>query len=141
MIAIFDIDGVLADARHREHHLQSRPRDWDGFFAEVSADLPVEEGMRLLLAAGPAHDLVLLSGRPESTRSDTEDWLARHGVAFDRLFLRRNGDHRPAAEVKAELVVALAPPDQVAIVVDDDAGVVERLAALGYPALHFDPLG
>lgn len=141
MIAIFDIDGVLADARHREHHLDSRPRDWDGFFAEVSSDAPIEQGLRLLLEASADHSVILLSGRPESTRSDTQDWLVRHGVSFDRLVLRRNSDHRPAAMLKAELVAALAQPDQVAMVVDDDASVIERLAALGYPARHFDPLG
>ncbi|MDP1878220.1 MAG: hypothetical protein Q8M17_11755, partial [Actinomycetota bacterium] len=65
MIAIFDIDGVLADARHREHHLDSRPRDWDRFFAEVSSDAPIDQGLRLLLEASAEHSVILLSGRPE----------------------------------------------------------------------------
>ncbi|MHB1212771.1 MAG: phosphatase domain-containing protein, partial [Candidatus Nanopelagicales bacterium] len=109
--------------------------------AAVPADAPIEEGIRLLTEAGADHEIVLLSGRPESTRQDTSDWLGRHGVPFDRLVLRRNTDHRPAPVMKAELVGGIAPPDQVAMVVDDDASVVDRLAALGYPALHFDPLG
>jgi hypothetical protein len=141
VIAIFDIDGVLADARHREHHLQSRPRDWDGFFAAVAGDSPIEEGIRRVADAGAHHEIVLLSGRPESTRQETTDWLGRHGVWFDRLVLRADGDHRPAPVMKADLVGGIAPPDQVAMVVDDDGGVVERLAALGYPAVRFAPLG
>ena len=28
MIAVFDIDGVLADARHREHLVSGPARDW-----------------------------------------------------------------------------------------------------------------
>ena len=35
MISIFDIDGVLADATHREHHVTKKPKDWDAFFGEV----------------------------------------------------------------------------------------------------------
>ena len=31
-LAIFDIDGVVADVRHRLHHLESRPKGWDEFF-------------------------------------------------------------------------------------------------------------
>ncbi len=33
VIAVFDIDGVLADATHRQHHVAGRPKDWDAFFA------------------------------------------------------------------------------------------------------------
>jgi hypothetical protein len=32
-LAVFDLDGVLADVRHRLHFLDRRPKDWDGFFA------------------------------------------------------------------------------------------------------------
>ena len=31
-LAIVDIDGVVADVRHRLVHVQSRPKDWDAFF-------------------------------------------------------------------------------------------------------------
>lgn len=31
-LAVFDIDGVLADVRHRLPHVQGRPKDWDAFF-------------------------------------------------------------------------------------------------------------
>ena len=48
MIAVFDIDGVLADARHREHHVSGRPKDWDAFFAAVGDDPVVEAGRQRL---------------------------------------------------------------------------------------------
>ena len=42
-IAVLDIDGVLADVRHRLHHLERQPTSWSGFFAAAVSDplLPV----------------------------------------------------------------------------------------------------
>ena len=137
MIAVFDIDGVLADATHRQHYLQSRPKDWQGFFRAVGDDGPIARGIDLVREAGREGPVVLLSGRPESTRAATEEWLARHGVAHDRLVLRPEGDYRAAAVAKAELLSAVAAPGEVSAVWDDDASVVAALGALGYPARLF----
>ena len=32
-LAIVDLDGVVADVRHRLHHLEGRRKDWGRFFA------------------------------------------------------------------------------------------------------------
>jgi FMN phosphatase YigB (HAD superfamily) len=132
VIAVFDIDGVLADPGHRQHHVSSRPKDWDAFFAGVGEDALLEAGRARLRELSADHVVVLLSGRPESTRADTEAWLARHGIEVSRLVLRRDSDYRPAAQVKAELIAAIGGPDKIAIVVDDDESVTARLVASGY---------
>jgi phosphoglycolate phosphatase-like HAD superfamily hydrolase len=132
VIAIFDIDGVLADATHRQHHVQGRPKDWNAFFAAVGEDPVLEHGRARLRTLAAEHDVVLLSGRPESTRADTVDWLERHGITASQLVLRADADHRPAADLKAELVTRIGSPDTVLIVVDDDPSIVERLAGMGY---------
>jgi phosphoglycolate phosphatase-like HAD superfamily hydrolase len=132
VIAVFDIDGVLADARHREHHVASAPKDWAAFFGAVAGDSLLEHGVALLRELAEEGEIVLLSGRPESTRRDTEEWLQRHGIAYSRLVLRGDRDFRPAAVLKAELIRQIAPPDDIAVVVDDDEDVVRRLAADGY---------
>lgn len=132
MIAVFDIDGVLADPAHRQHHVASRPKDWDAFFAAVGGDDVLEAGRARLHELAVDHEVVLLSGRPESTRTETEAWLARHGIVVSRLVLRRDSDFRPAAQVKAELIAGIGGPDVVAVVVDDDETVTARLDASGY---------
>ena len=137
MIAVFDIDGVLADATHRQHHLASRPKDWSSFFAEVGADPVIAAGVQRYRDESARHEIVLMSGRPERTRLDTQAWLARHGLGEPRLILREDADFRPAAVVKSELIALVGPPAQVAVVVDDDEAVVARLAAMGYPAEVF----
>ena len=60
-------------------------------------------------------------------------WLKGEAQQAD-LLLRPDSDRRPAPALKADLIRAIAPPDDVAVVVDDDVAVVERLAALGYRA-------
>ena len=141
MIAVFDIAGVLADARHREHHVSGRPKDWDAFFAAVGDDPVVEAGRQRLLDESTRHTVVVMSGRPERCRADTEAWLQRHGMGSPRLVLRPDADRRPAAVLKADLVRQVGPPGEVAVVVDDDATVVERLAALGYAAELVEAVG
>ena len=138
-IVVFDIDGVLADATHREHFVLQRPKDWDAFFAAVGQDAVIEAGRNRLLAAARDHEIVLVSGRPERTRTDTQSWLDRNGMGSHRLVLRPDDDRRRAAVAKVELVAALAAVDSVAAIVDDDPSVVEALTARGYPAEVFPP--
>lgn len=137
MIAVVDIDGVLADAGHRQHHVDRAPKDWDAFFAAVGDDAPMAGGLAMLRELSADHDVVLLSGRPERTRPDTEAWLARHGVGFERLVLRPDTDRRAAAVFKADAIRAIGSPAEVAIVVDDDESVVETLTRMGYSTRLF----
>ena len=44
-IAVIDIDGVLADVRHRLHLVHDRPKDWVAFFAAAPDDPPLETGL------------------------------------------------------------------------------------------------
>ncbi len=61
-MAVFDIDGVLADVSHRLHYLQSYPQRWDRFFGAATA---TRCWPRARPAAGGAvdHDVVYLTGR------------------------------------------------------------------------------
>lgn len=133
-VTVLDIDGVLADVRHRLHHLASRPKDWDAFFAAADDDEPLPDGLELAAAVRERTPLVLLSGRPEWLRDATDRWLARHGVGHDGLELRPAGDRRPATVVKVARLRAIARANPVALVVDDDPEVVEAIARAGFAA-------
>ncbi len=74
-IAVLDIDGVLADVRHRLHHLERRPKDWAAFFAAAPRDPLLPEGAAVAAQLAPDHDVVYLTGRPERCRRDTLAWL------------------------------------------------------------------
>ena len=82
--AVVDIDGVVADARHRLHHIAGGHRDWERFFAAAGDDPPHPEGLALVATLAADHDVVFLTGRPGRYRSMTERWLADHGLGGHR---------------------------------------------------------
>jgi phosphoglycolate phosphatase-like HAD superfamily hydrolase len=139
--AVIDIDGVLADVRHRLHHLECRPKDWDAFFAAAPDDAALPEGLAMVGTLAGAHELVYLTGRPERCRDDTVAWLARHGLPEARLVMRREGDRRPARQAKLDLLRRLAARRPVAVVVDDDPRVVKAEREAGFTVLHADWMG
>ncbi len=135
--AVVDLDGVVADVRHRLPFLDRRPKDWDGFFAAAVDDPVLPEGRAVveeLLTR--SHRIVWLTGRPERCRADTVAWLARHGLPEASLYMRGDRDRRPARETKLEKVRELARHRTVAVVVDDDDLVVRTLRAAGFTVLH-----
>ncbi|MHA6793286.1 phosphatase domain-containing protein [Pseudonocardia bannensis] len=132
-LAVFDIDGVLADVSHRLHHLRDRPQRWERFFSSADRDPLLEEGAARLRAALLDHDVVYLTGRPERNRRLTERWLSRHGLPTDPLYMRSDDDYRPARLMKRQVLRKLARTRRVASVLDDDPAVVEILEADGWP--------
>jgi hypothetical protein len=137
-VAVFDIDGVLADVRHRLHLLQRRPKDWDGFFDAAADDPPLTQGVQLARASAQDCDLVYLTGRPERCRADTLAWLERHGLPPGPLSMRRSRDFRPARVAKLELLRRLARTRTVAVAVDDDTQVCDAYEGAGFRVLRAD---
>jgi hypothetical protein len=137
-IAIVDLDGVVADVRHRLHFLQGKPKDWDRFFAAALADPAHPEGLAVVARLADDHEIVFVTGRPDRLRRDTVEWLRTYGLGEHRLFMRPDGDRRPAAQVKRELVTALARDREIGIVVDDDELVLDALRDAGYPTFAAD---
>lgn len=137
-LAVVDIDGVVADVRHRLHHVESRPKDWAAFFAAAGDDPPLAEGVRRVQALLADHDVVYLTGRPDHLRKTTEQWLAAHGISGSKLVMRRRGDFRPARVTKAEELRRLARGRTVAIVLDDDPEVCDALRSAGWPVQQAD---
>jgi len=134
--AILDIDGVVADVRHRLAFLDRRPKDWDGFFDAAVDDPLLPEGAAVVgELAARGHTVVWLTGRPERCRRATLGWLAQHGLPAGELNMRGNRDRRPARQTKLETVRRLANAHPVAVVVDDDEAVVATLRAAGFDVL------
>ncbi|MCU1674359.1 MAG: hypothetical protein JWN77_2472 [Frankiales bacterium] len=146
-LAVFDIDGVLADVRHRLRHVEGRPKDWEAFFSAALDDPPLAEGIALCKASAEECEVVYVTGRPERCREDTLAWFARHGLPQGTLSMRGEGDRRPARMAKPQLLRRLARGRTVAVVVDDDLQVCAAYEKDGWrvmratwmdtaPALH-----
>lgn len=148
---IFDIDGTVADLSHRVHHVQGKRKDWVAFMATLSADKPIEQTitlnqmMSMYLGAGVADHktampIYLASGRSEDERKDTEDWLYKHGVYYDRLFMRKSKDYRADHVVKKEILDEIrAIGYEPWLVIDDRQQVVDMWRSEGIFVLQCDP--
>jgi hypothetical protein len=136
-VAVFDIDGVVADVRHRLHHLDGRRKDWRRFHGAAGDDPPLPEGLALVADLAARHDIVWLSGRPEWLRGLTTEGLTEHQLPHTEIYLRGDADRRPARVFKLGVLRSLTPRT-VAAFVDDDHEVVQSAAAAGYPAVLAD---
>ena len=135
-LAVFDIDGVVADVRHRLHHIDGRRgrwQDWAAFFAEATDDTPLADGLQLVLDQLRAgHEIAWLTGRPEWLRRTTRAWLVEQSLPAGPLHMRPDGDYRPARRFKIEVLQQLAARD-IVLFVDDDPDVVAAATAAGFP--------
>jgi hypothetical protein len=135
-LAIVDLDGVVADVRHRLRHIEGKPKHWHRFFDAAGADGLHEEGLAVVERLRPHHEIVYLTGRPRWLEAVTRRWLDDHGLGGHELVMRPDDDRRPAAVLKVELLRRLAGGREVAVVVDDDERVVQAMADAGFPTFH-----
>lgn len=133
---IFDIDGTVADCRHRQTHVEKDVPDWEAFFAASNVDAPLPEGVALAFEHAADGHLLWLTGRPERYREITVQWLQAHGLPTTHLHMQPDSDMRPAAVFKAERIQQLAAERHILLVVDDDDLVVTTLRAAGWPVQH-----
>ncbi|MEV7725297.1 AAA family ATPase [Streptomyces sp. NPDC087917] len=121
-----DIDGTLALTGDRG------PYD----FTRCERDLlnePVRHVLNALREAA-GDRIVLLSGRGEEHRPQTESWLRAHEVPYDELWMRRAGDTRRDDVVKAELFDAhVRERFAVRVSLDDRDRVVAIWRRMGLP--------
>src|SRR3954471_25047094 len=115
-LAVIDLDGVVADVRHRLHHVSGTNKNWLAFFAAVGEDDVLAEGRAVLERLAGDHEIVYLTGRPERTRQATQDWLDRHELPRGRMIMRSDSDRRPARLLKPRLLKTLARGRKVAVV-------------------------
>lgn len=114
---LVDIDGTLAHRGNRS------PYDW----SRVGEDQPNPAVIELVqtLAAAGRHSIILMSGRDEVCRQQTEMWLDAQQVPYAELHMRPRKDNRKDSVVKADLYRAhIDGRYDVAWVVDDRDQVV-----------------
>lgn len=129
-LVLVDMDGTLADVSHRLHHIQGRKKNWKTFFRLMDADPPSEVVVKWVQNLSPEYDVVIVTGRPEQYRRNTEAWLKRHGIRFQEILMRRDGDHRPDYVVKRELLDSMEK-SRVAFVIDDRPSVCDMWRGCG----------
>ncbi len=138
LTAICDIDGVLADASHRQWHLDGPVRDWDGFFAAAAGDALLANHAEMVRRLGGHLQVVLVTARPFRLRQVTLDWLGHHGVRWDLLALRGpDQDMTHSVRFKRESLALLRCRGfEPAFAIEDDPRIVEMYAAASLPFVY-----
>lgn len=129
-LALFDIDGVLANDTHRVHHALAWR--WTEYFKPetVAADPVWEQGRAAIAAEQEAGACIAyLTGRREDLRPVTAQWLEEKMFPNGVLFMRPMNVHKPLAILKAEIIGSLIDSGQyVSVVLYDDDPEVVRVA-------------
>lgn len=95
---IVDIDGTLA------HMVDRKPYEW----GKVGGDIGDTALMFIIdalnqIKANKYVDIILLSGREDLCRKETEEWLDHWCIEYNNLYMRKANDKRDDTIVKREL--------------------------------------
>jgi predicted kinase len=152
-IVIVDMDGTLSDTKDRQKYVDGKCKDpdcrnglhivydtvsncpvcggtgrekknWNRFFEEVSNDQPNKVVLEWVKSLEGAYYVCVVSGRPlDRCGNETEEWLNRHQVPYNRLFMRAAGDNRDDTIIKKEILDRM-PKNMIAYSIDDRPRVI-----------------
>lgn len=136
-VAIFDVDGTLANCDHRRHFVTGEARNWDAFY-EASVDDPPNKAIVFLANACIAQGIpvILCTGRPAKYRGITDKSMRDFGVDYHELYMRHDGDHRDDATVKREMLSLIRIVFDPILAVDDRDRVVKMWREEGLTCLQ-----
>lgn len=131
---IMDLDGTLADGRHRlhllpkkDHHLTSA---WTEFNMACGDDAPFPDMIELCNVLSASYTLVILTGRSDIARDLTVQWLYNHGVSYASLVMRSQDDCRKDTVIKEEFLRSIGL-NNILCCFDDLPQVARHLRSLG----------
>jgi hypothetical protein len=157
-IIIFDLDGTLADIRHRRHFVEApgnptiamasgwKP-DWDAFHKACVDDVPnkpiiilywmIREYFidKLTSFTSAKAGIEIWSGRDEVVRTETQKWLNDNNIIYHNLRMRPHGDHRPDVELKRQWLNEVGK-ENVLMVFDDRQRLVDMWREEGLTCLQ-----
>lgn len=139
-IVVVDIDGTIAKVGDRLKYLQQVPKNWDAFYEHCDEDEPIEDMICLVTDLYEmGYEIVFCTGRRESVREKTKEWLFWNVIASDddNLLMRKDGDWRHDTEVKPELLEKAGYSiEDVFLILEDRDSMVAKWRELGYRCLQ-----
>lgn len=152
-IAIFDLDGTLADDRRRRKLLplsftgkavETPPpadEEFDAYHADCLND-PLVNGTLVEFHRSSGHFIAFVTARPERFLHDTAEWINRHFPDLPNftILMRPNGDTRHSPELKVALIEEAFDMatehhwERVVAAYDDRSDVLQAFAKAGVPS-------
>ena len=82
-------------------------------------------------------DVIILTGRREEGRAQTEEWLKTYNVPYDRLFMRGESDFTKSDTFKEKILETfILPKYNVLFAIDDDNKCVKMFRRNGIICLQ-----
>jgi FMN phosphatase YigB (HAD superfamily) len=141
MKIIFDLDGTLADCRHRLKYINGEmgKKDWDAFHKACVHDIPIEPVVDLYRQLYPTNHVRIWSGRNKVVWEETHAWLDQHRISIATVRMREIGDYRQDCIVKAGWLEALPKSEWPELVFDDRQQVVDMWRSHGIRCCQVAP--
>ncbi len=137
MIYIFDLDGTLADTSHRLHLVKNGSKHWSKFYSQCVNDSPNKDVISIYNSLRKdGNTMIIFTGRRESSRHDTQDWLKRHEIIYSKLLMRPEDDFTSDHSLKKKWLYELKLNNNVAAVFDDRGKVVDMWRREGITCLQ-----
>lgn len=143
---ICDLDSTLCNIDHRLRHMKHEKKKdnrWDLFFKEIPNDTINEWCKTIIGYLGVHHPIILCSGRPDSSRKDTEENLIKNDVKpvrdYRHLFMRHRSDFRRDDVIKEVILeFEIKTRYKILFAIDDRSQVVKLWRKHGLVCLQCD---
>ena len=125
--AIFDMDGTLCDTSGVLHLIEGEDKNYAAFHAASAECPPRAEVVKAARAEqGSGRAILVVTSREFIWRDLTLDWLVKHEVPYDAVYLRIVGDYRKDVLIKKDILAQIeADGFQVLAAWDDKPSVLD----------------
>ncbi len=134
---VFDLDGTLANNKHRQHFVENKPKNWTAFFDNCDKDTLNESVFAAFkghVALG--HRVEIWTGRTDRVMGKTVKWLFNAGIKPKRLTRMRHECDYTVDHVLKEKWMKEDRPD---LVYDDRDKVVKMWRENGIDCFQVAP--
>lgn len=136
-IAVFDLDGTLANDDSRQHLAEKK--DWHAYNLASANDLVNKDILAKLSDHFQNNDLiVILTGRMWSPEVEevTIEWLNKNDIFFDALVMRAPDNTRSNADYKLEWYNRTSKNIEVVHAYDDNPAAIKAWESVGVEATY-----
>lgn len=139
MKVIIDIDNTLSIAtdRFKMAEKENGKTDWDYVHSPENLikdkpNLPMVDLAKNYKENN--FEVIVLTGRPESTRNVTKEWLQKYNIPYDKLYMRSWEDNFLKAPDFKRKIYETEIKDGVFCAYDDDQRIIDVWSDLGITA-------
>ena len=135
---IVDVDGTLVDVSGVRHYVLEDPRrkDFHHFHLAAMFCPPIASTVALVRALwGSGVTVYIVTARKRRWLRHTQDWLWKHSIGYDALFMRADDDDRRDVLVKADILDDILTRHDVVLAVDDNPAVIALWQERGIPTV------